>query len=122
MTFSVDPAPTFKNPIKIATDFASAPGGRLIKTGPFSGEQFRDEWLAPNLRYAIEHGTVLTVVLDDAVTYPVSFLEEAFGGLIRVSGFAKGDVKKHLKIEVFDRFYEPFKQLAERYLDDAKPQ
>ncbi len=113
-------ADQFKAVIKIADDFTPAPGGRLTKTGPFSGELFRRDLLVPNLKYAKDHDLKLTVVLDDAVAYPVSFLEEAFGGLIRVEGFSLADVKRYLVVQANDRFYEPFKQLIETYLGNAK--
>lgn len=64
--------------IKVA-DRYPCPGPRYIKLGPASGEEFRNSWLCKELK----HSSELTVDLDGTVGYGSSFLEEAFGGLIR---------------------------------------
>lgn len=58
--------------------FSKYPGPRYIKLGEFSGEEFRDEILVP----ALMAGDV-TVDFDGVYGYGSSFLEEAFGGLVR---------------------------------------
>lgn len=68
--------------IKIA-DRYPCPGPRYIKLGPASGEEFRKNWLSKELK----RDSDLTVDLDGTVGYGSSFLEEAFGGLIREDGF-----------------------------------
>lgn len=47
--------------------------------GPYSGERFRDEFLVPSLRA----GRSVRINFDGARGYGSSFLEEAFGGLVR---------------------------------------
>ncbi|WP_162242630.1 STAS-like domain-containing protein [Methylobacterium sp. Leaf88] len=79
--------------IQIAQDFSRFPGGRFIFDGPHSGELFREQILAP----AIASGSTVTVVLDGVAGLPASFLEEAFGGLIR-KGFKVPDLHRKLKI------------------------
>ena len=69
--------------INIAKDFSKTPGGRYIKEGPFSGEEFRIKLLKPAYEKTIKLGGQLTVVLDGGFGYTPSFLEEAFGGLVR---------------------------------------
>jgi len=64
--------------IKVATRYPS-PGPRFKVLGPSSGEEFRD-WLVTEL----EKGKELTVDLDGTEGYGSSFLEESFGGLIRL--------------------------------------
>ena len=64
--------------IKVS-DFSKFPGPRFIRLGPDSGEQFRDEVLIPAIN---AYGTI-GVDLDDVFGYGSSFLEEAFGGLVR---------------------------------------
>lgn len=73
------------NRISIARDFSDTPGGRYRKDGEFSGEEFRDRLLRPAFE-ALEEHQKLTIDLDGAYGYPVSFLEEAFGGLAREFG------------------------------------
>lgn len=65
--------------IVVATDFSRYPGGRYSADGPNSGERFRAEFLGP----ALAGSEKVVVVLDDVRGYGSSFLEEAFGGLVR---------------------------------------
>lgn len=69
--------------IKIATDFTPTPGARYVKEGKWSGEEFRHEKLYPAFKKAIQEGKKIIVDLDGTAGYGTSFLEEAFGGLIR---------------------------------------
>lgn len=65
-------------------DFTRTPGPRHRDEGEFSGEQFRDEYLDPRFQTAREEGKTLLVDLDGTSGYASSFLEEAFGGLVRL--------------------------------------
>lgn len=65
--------------IAFASEFSEYPAGRYRSDGPFPGEVFRDDLLVPRLR----EFDVVEVNLDGAMGYGSSFLEEAFGGLIR---------------------------------------
>jgi len=65
--------------IKIVEDFHPLPAGRYVADGKGNGTTFRDDYLVP----ALEKGENLIIDLDGAPGYPSSFLEEAFGGLIR---------------------------------------
>ena len=69
--------------IKIADDFTTTPGGREIKEGPYSGEQFRKELLGPLYQKALDNGEKLIIDFDGCFGYATSFLEESFGGLVR---------------------------------------
>lgn len=70
--------------INILKDFSPNPGPRYILEGKFSGEQFRKEILYPKVAEAIEKGIPFEVNLDGTAGYGTSFLEESFGGLIRI--------------------------------------
>jgi len=71
--------------INIAKDFSDAPGGRSYQDGPFTGEKFREQLLEP----ALDSNEKITIILDGTFGYPPSFLEEAFGGLIRTGRYNK---------------------------------
>ena len=71
--------------INVATDFSKTPGGRHITEGPFSGEDFRDKILSPKYQQAKKENKQLRVILDGGYGYAPSFLEEAFGGLARIT-------------------------------------
>lgn len=79
--------------IDIARDFSRAPAGRFISDGPNSGERFREEFLVPTLRS--EHP--MKVVLDGTRGLGSSFLEEAFGGLIR-KGFPRKQLLESISL------------------------
>jgi hypothetical protein len=64
--------------ISIARDYSRTPGPRFVHQGPFSGEAFRSK-LADLLK-SYEH---VEVDLDGTVGYGSSFIDEAFGGLVR---------------------------------------
>lgn len=59
-------------------DFSIFPGPRFEKLGESSGEDFRDNWLIPELKK-----DDVSVNLDGVFGYGSSFLEEVFGGLVR---------------------------------------
>lgn len=84
--------------LNVANDFSPYPSGRYKRDGPHSGEVFRDEWLVPALKESQE----LIVELDDVEGYGSSFLEEAFGGLVR-KGYSTADaLKNQLKLRSVD--------------------
>lgn len=79
--------------IDLAKQFSTYPFGRYPKHGPDNGERFRTEYLEPALR----NGGVVSVDISGARGLAPSFLEEAFGGLLR-SGFTKADLDQRLVI------------------------
>ena len=70
--------------INIARDFSDAPGGRYINEGKYSGEQFREEILLPQYELAEKKNEKLEINFDGCWGFGTSFLEEAFGGLVRI--------------------------------------
>ncbi|MDX2102361.1 MAG: STAS-like domain-containing protein [Alphaproteobacteria bacterium] len=79
--------------LSIANDFSRFPAGRYKDDGPYSGEKFREEFLVPALRA----NEVVFVDLSGTKGFGSSFLEEAFGGLLRI-GFTKEEVVKKLRL------------------------
>jgi len=65
--------------LNIAQNFSRYPAGRVVTDGPYSGQMFREEFLEP----AMKEGEKLMIELDGTRGYGSSFLEEAFGGLVR---------------------------------------
>jgi hypothetical protein len=96
-------------------DFTEFPGGRYREDGEFSGEQFRDDVLIPALA---DHDRVV-VILDGTAGYPSSFLEEAFGGLIR-NGISRAEIDRKLELRADDPHYETYRLLAIKYIGEAK--
>ena len=69
--------------INICKDYTDTPGGRYISQGDFSGQDFRNKILEPKYIEAVKKGEKLKIDMDGGYGYGSSFLEEAFGGLIR---------------------------------------
>ena len=103
--------------IHIAQDYTHFPIGRFRRHGIGSGEQFREEFLIP----ALKNGKSISVVLDGTSGYPSSFLEEAFGGLVR-SGFEYDDLSRRLKLVAESPAYDPYRLLAWDYMRRAAHQ
>lgn len=101
--------------ITIAEDFSENPAGRFRTDGPFSGEYFREDFLVPKLKDADE----LVIVLDGTRGYGSSFLEEAFGGLVRNGHLRFAEVGKKLRIRANSPAFRHYKSLAEKYMSDA---
>ena len=69
--------------IDFAEEFTPTPLGRFAADGPRSGEIFRERLLRPALENAQAAGEKLTIDFSKMVGVNPSFLEEAFGGLVR---------------------------------------
>ena len=69
--------------IKICEDFTDTPGGRFRREGKYSGEEFREEILFPKYEEAEKKQEKLIIDFDGCFGFGTSFLEEAFGGLVR---------------------------------------
>ena len=80
-------------------DFSACPGPRYVVEGEYSGEQYRGEILEPSLRECIQNDMTLTVDLDGTAGYGTSFLEEAFGGLIRKCNYEYSKIKSVLRLK-----------------------
>lgn len=100
--------------ISIARDFSPYPAGRVPEDGPFNGTTFRDEVLLPAFK---KHGNV-AVDFDGLFSCGSSFLEEAFGGLLRHGG--KHDAAYWLShLELVATEVPFFAESARRYIDRA---
>jgi hypothetical protein len=105
--------------INVTEDFSETPGGRYEKTeNCFSGERFREDVLIPKYEEATSKQVKLIVNLDGGYGYVASFLEEAFGGLVR-SGYDKSDVLERL--EFISREESSIKNDIVRYIEKAIP-
>ena len=83
--------------INICNDFSETPGARYRYEGDFSGEEFRETQLAPKYNEARRKREKLIIELDGGYGYPTSFLEEAFGGLVREYDYDPKEVNETLE-------------------------
>jgi hypothetical protein len=103
---------TSEHVVDVGRDFTRFPAGRTKSDGPFCGEVFRDDFLRPWL----DRDETVVVKLDSALGYGSSFLEEAFGGLVRL-GYPKGKLLSSLRLDTADPF---LKAEIEDYINSAK--
>lgn len=85
--------------VSVAKDFTRYPSGRYTSNGSTSGQGFRERFLETPL----QKGEPVTVDLDGTVGYGSSFLEEAFGGLVRKLNLPAGKLMTLLKIKAADQ-------------------
>jgi hypothetical protein len=97
--------------ISIANNFTQTPAGRYKTDGPFSGERFREELLVP----ALKAGNNIEINLDGTLGFGSSFLEEAFGGLVR-AGFKAVDL--HTRLQILSSL-DVYRDRVWRYIDEA---
>lgn len=105
--------------LRIAEEFSEFPGGRYRTDGDYSGQEFREDHLIPRLRGAISDDTVLEAVVDGVAGYGSSFLEEAFGGLVREGIFDHKEIRSYLAIAAETVAFQVHKIESEQYIEDA---
>lgn len=84
--------------INVARDFSKFPAGRFNEDGDFSGQRFREQLLARELAKA----KTVIVELDGTAGYGSSFLEEAFGGLVRTKLYKPTQLHEKLVLKSLD--------------------
>ncbi len=84
--------------INIARDFAKTPAGRVPTDGPNSGTRFRDELLVP----ALLAGGRVIIELDGTRGYGSSFLDEAFGTVVRSGTFSTEEMLDRIELHSQD--------------------
>ena len=98
--------------INVARDFSPVPGGRFDEDGEFNGSRFRREHLVPKLKSCER----VDVLIDGTEGFGSSFLEEAFGGLIRVEGFKAEVLKNQLQIVADDPRSQRYRRKIYSYM------
>jgi hypothetical protein len=98
--------------VNVAKDFTRFPAGRYKRNGATSGEAFRERFLEQPLR----EGEAVTVVLDGTVGYGSSFLEEAFGGVVRSLKVPASYVLERLTVQTSD---PTLRDEVIEYIEDA---
>ncbi len=83
-----------KKIINISKEFSAYPAGRYQKDGKFTGEGFRRNLL----KKALKKNDAIVIELDGTLGYGSSFLEEAFGGLVREDNFSEDDLSNRLEL------------------------
>ena len=100
--------------VSVAKDFSRTPGPRYIRQGSWSGEKFRKHLVQKLREY--DH---LVVDLDGTRGYGSSFLDEAFGGLVREGVLSREEALR--RIEIRSEQDPTYKAEAEQAIRLARP-
>lgn len=79
--------------VSIARDYTIHPGPRYVRQGAWSGEKFRKLLVERLAKHQL-----ITVNLDGTRGYGSSFLDEAFGGLVREGILTRDEVERRVEI------------------------
>ena len=101
--------------IEIARDFSPAPAGRFRRDGPDSGERFREDYLKP----ALAKSEFVSVRIDGTAGYGSSFLDEAFGGLVRSGFLDPNEALRRIRIVYADQEFEMYRDVIVEFIRDA---
>ncbi|MBI1363155.1 MAG: DUF4325 domain-containing protein [Proteobacteria bacterium] len=80
--------------ISVAEDFSRYPIGRTREESAYCGDVFRERHLVP----AFKNAQTVHVNLDGTAGYGSSFLDQAFGGLVRYEGYTADELHQRLKL------------------------
>lgn len=100
--------------IFMVTDFHGEPSGRNRVDGEYSGQRFREEHLAPLLKYTLSR---ICVDLSNSFGYSNSFLRGAFGDLVEKNGFTQDELSRRLSFHPSEGIYS---QCAWRVIEEAQ--
>jgi hypothetical protein len=104
--------------INVAQDFSKTPFGRNEEDGPNNGTRFREKLISELKK---SEGSNEPLIIDfSGITLVLgsSFIEEAFGGLVRLDKIEKGTLLKRLKIISKTPLYEI---QIKKFISEAKP-
>lgn len=83
----------------LAKEFSENPFGRYKSDGPYSGEEFRDDYLKSLLDECKKNNETLNIYIDDVpIGISSSFLSESFGGLVTKNYFSSDELLNSLLI------------------------
>lgn len=86
--------------VDIGQQFSRLPAGRKPDDGKFCGETFRERFLSA----PIAAGKAVVIKLDNVLSYGSSFLEEAFGGLVRQYSYSPKALRSQITLDSTDPY------------------
>jgi len=96
-------------------------GPRFIYLGPYSGEEFRMKYLGPWID-SLKEGESSVVDFAGTEMYSPSFLEESFGGIVRLASDKTNAEKNREKLNLinFINIKPEWKKTLKDYIKNAK--
>ena len=107
--------------LNIAKEFSPVPVGRYRSDGDNSGQAFRDDILYPKICAAIKNQDTLKVDFTGIHGLSSSFLEEAFGGLVREKGLNPDEILRILIFLPEKSYFDAYIKLTKKYINKARP-
>lgn len=104
--------------LSIAERFSRYPVGRVQADSDYNGTRFREEFLVPELR-KLGARDKLEVTFNGLEGAGSSFLEEAFGGLIRIEGMTGPFLEAHLILSTTEDGLQDTVKLARGHIHNA---
>ena len=104
--------------IIVAKDFSFTPGFRYKEQSKYSGEEFRETFLEPI--FESDSHSIITINFDGTAGYPTSFLDEAFGGLVRKYVNKYGFEKISQKFRFISEEDKTIIEDVQKYMEDAR--
>ena len=105
--------------LSIAKEFSPMAIGRYKTHNPLSGEVFREEHLTPMLRRAVQARDFLEVDLEGMKGLSASFLEEAFGGLVRSGEWTAKEVLEVVRFVPKGTYFDPYIKNVKDFIREA---
>lgn len=108
--------------INIAKEFSPTQAGRYPSEGPYSGQRFREEILAPALKSALAKGDDerVEIDLDGSLFFSAAFLGEAFAALARDPEIPFDEARKILDIKFTEQRQKFHHDAIHWYLERGK--
>ncbi len=103
--------------LSVAKEFYRRPSGRYRIHGTYTGEAFREDVLLPRLN-KLNDGEKIYIDFTGVSMNGSSFLEEAFGGLVRDHGFSYSELRDILVLDFPRR--PALVDMVWKYIKDAE--
>lgn len=103
--------------LRVADEFYRRPLGRYRSQGTYTGEAFREDILIKKLK-ELQSSEKIIIDFSDVTMTGSSFLEEAFGGLVRKHGYSSYQLENILVLEFPKRPY--LERKVWEYIQDAE--
>lgn len=102
--------------LDVAKEFYKRPAARYKVDGKYSGEEFREDILTKKIQEAINNNQQLEIDFSGVTMAGSSFLDEAFGGIVRSKKISS---KSLLRMLIIKTKKESWKFEIIKYIEDA---
>lgn len=107
--------------IDLANEFGKYPAGRFPTDGSYNGELFREKFLKPYLKKLVEgnRSEKLIIDIDGVRAFGSSFIEEAFGGLIRAGIYSSSELSRLIEVQCTKPNLQFYKEMIQHIIKSS---